>query len=218
MLRYECLVFDHDDTVVRSAETVNYPQFRKVLRELRPGKDLSLADYQLLNADPGFHAMCRDIYGFDDEEMDYMFRDWKEFVKTHIPDPFPGLKSIIQRQKAEGGLICISSHSAEETIIRDWKRNFVVLPDCIYSWELGEKKRKPAPFALRDIMTRYTLCPQQILMIDDLLPGCEMARACQVPFAAAGWSHCVPELAERMRVCSDFYLETVEALEKIVFA
>lgn len=27
MLRYRCLVLDHDDTVVRSAETVNYPQF-----------------------------------------------------------------------------------------------------------------------------------------------------------------------------------------------
>ena len=27
MLNYRCLVLDHDDTVVRSEETVNYPSF-----------------------------------------------------------------------------------------------------------------------------------------------------------------------------------------------
>ena len=42
MLRYRCLVLDHDDTVVRSAETVNYPQFLQLLTALRPGRRLTL--------------------------------------------------------------------------------------------------------------------------------------------------------------------------------
>lgn len=29
MLNYRCLVLDHDDTVVRSEETVNFPAFSK---------------------------------------------------------------------------------------------------------------------------------------------------------------------------------------------
>ena len=32
MLNYRCLVLDHDDTVVRSEETVNYPSFLEALK------------------------------------------------------------------------------------------------------------------------------------------------------------------------------------------
>lgn len=32
-----CLVLDHDDTVVRSEETVNFPAFQAALQQLRPG-------------------------------------------------------------------------------------------------------------------------------------------------------------------------------------
>ena len=35
MLNYRCLVLDHDDTVVRSEETVNYPSFLEALKVLR---------------------------------------------------------------------------------------------------------------------------------------------------------------------------------------
>ena len=34
MLNYRCLVLDHDDTVVRSEETVNYPSFLEALKVL----------------------------------------------------------------------------------------------------------------------------------------------------------------------------------------
>ncbi len=39
MLNYRCLVLDHDDTVVRSEETVNYPSFLEALKVPRPGRD-----------------------------------------------------------------------------------------------------------------------------------------------------------------------------------
>ena len=37
-----CLVLDHDDTVVRSEETVNFPAFRAVLKRLRPETPITL--------------------------------------------------------------------------------------------------------------------------------------------------------------------------------
>ena len=43
-MRYQCLVLDHDDTVVRSAETVNYPAFVEQLHNL--GIDEVLASRQ----------------------------------------------------------------------------------------------------------------------------------------------------------------------------
>ena len=218
MMKYKCLVFDHDDTVVRSAQTVNYPHFRQFLRQLRPNQDLSFRDYMLLSADPGYHEMCRSVFGFNEAEMDAMFLDWKSYVKSHIPEPFAGIGQIIRRQKAEGGIVCVSSHSSVETIRRDWQRNFAILPDQIYSWELGDGRRKPAPFALEDIMRRYALQPAELVMIDDLRPGYQMARACGVDFIAAGWSHPYEELRRIMQEHCDYYLKTVAQLEKFLFA
>ena len=37
MGKYPCLVLDHDDTLVQSESTVNYPAFLKALEALRPG-------------------------------------------------------------------------------------------------------------------------------------------------------------------------------------
>jgi phosphoglycolate phosphatase/pyrophosphatase PpaX len=38
MLKYKCLVLDHDDTVVQSEATVNYPCFLLALEKFRPGE------------------------------------------------------------------------------------------------------------------------------------------------------------------------------------
>ena len=37
MLKYPCLVLDHDDTVVQSEATINYPFFCYILNRFRPG-------------------------------------------------------------------------------------------------------------------------------------------------------------------------------------
>lgn len=83
-------------------------------------------------------------------------------------------------------------------------------PDGIYSWDLPPEKRKPSPYALEDIMNRYHLSPDQLLMVDDMKPGMDMAHACGVAFAAAGWSCGIPEIEKDLRQKSEFYLKTVD--------
>lgn len=216
MLRYPCLVLDHDDTVVQSAETVNFPNFLSVLQELRPGRTFSLEEYMLYSAEPGFHAMCQEIIGFSEEEMEYMFSSWKAYVQTHIPPCYAGFSQIIRRQKEEGGIICVSSHSSNMNITRDYQKNFGIVPDLIFGWEM-EEKRKPDPYTLHEIMRVYGLQPSELVMIDDLKPGYVMAKSAGVPFIAAGWSHTVPELAAMMRKNCDYYIETVAELENFLF-
>ena len=46
MLKYPCLVLDHDDTVVQSEATVNYPYFVYILDRFRPGKTITLRGEQ----------------------------------------------------------------------------------------------------------------------------------------------------------------------------
>ena len=85
--------------------------------------------------------------------------------------------------------------------------------------------RKPAPGTLFDLMKRFDLKPEEILVVDDLKPGYDMARGAGVDFAAAGWAYDVEEIEAFMRNnCDDFmkencdfFLETVEDLRKLLF-
>lgn len=217
MARFRCLVLDHDDTVVQSAETVNYPAFVENIRRTHPERLISFAEFNRHCFDYGFAGMCREVLHLTEEELNAGFEYWKTYVRTHIPPAYRGFDEILRRFRAEGGLICVSSHSGVENISRDYARNFGFQPDAIYAWELGERLRKPNPYALQDIMRRYALQPDELLMVDDMKTGCDMARACGVPFACAGWSHFDPMIIDFMRENSAVYFETVEAFSTYLF-
>ena len=188
MLRYPCLVLDHDDTVVRSEQTVNYPAFLEALRVLRPGMTISLRDFSLWTFREGFAQMCTTHFGLNAQEFQRQYEIWLRYAMTHTPPAFPGFRELFRRYRQEGGIICVSSHSARENICRDYDTHFGFCPDAIYDWNLGPMRRKPAPFALDDIMARYGLSPRELLVVDDLSTGYEMAKARNVSFAWAGWN------------------------------
>ena len=70
MLKYPCLVLDHDDTVVNSTATIHHPCFQLFLDQYRPGMKCSLEDYFVKNFDPGFMPMCRGEYGMSQSTID----------------------------------------------------------------------------------------------------------------------------------------------------
>ncbi len=218
MLKYPCLVLDHDDTVVQSEATIAYPCFVQTLARIRPGVKLTLEEYYLNCSKMVFADMCRTLYGFTDEELYEEYLDWKAFVREHIPDPFPGIGRILERQKAEGGLICVVSHSAQENIHRDYLHHFGFLPDRVYGCDLPEEQRKPSTFALYDIMKRYGFTPEQLLVVDDLALAREMAHAAGVKMAYAAWGKAAfPELVAEMGKDCDFTFDSTEKLEKFLF-
>ena len=211
-MKYKCLVFDHDDTVVNSTATIHHPCFVAYLREFYPGETMSLEDYFLLNFDPGFVPMCRERYGMTDEDLNHEARYWQRYVKDHIPTAYPGIREIMERQKREGGLVCVVSHSFDYNIRRDYQANGLPEPDAVYGWERPEEQRKPHPFPLEDIMARFALGPKELLMIDDLKPGYDMAAAVGVDFAAVGWAYEIPEIECFMRRNRPLYFKKVDEL------
>lgn len=217
MLRYACLVLDHDDTVVRSEATVNYPAFLEVLATLRPGRTLTQEEFTRWCSGRGYTAMCTEHFGFSPEEMELQYQQWKAYVMTHIPPCFDGFPALLRRYRQEGGIICVSSHSAVENITRDYQQHFQMLPDQIYSWDLPAEQRKPAPFALLDIMQRYQLGKEDLLMVDDLQTGYQMAHACGVDFACAAWEPRPADIADFLRQHSTYYLIQVAQLESVLF-
>lgn len=216
MLNYRCLVLDHDDTVVRSAETVNYPAMLDALKLMRPGMTISYRDFMVKCFEQDFFAMCREMFDFTKEEIDYEFELWKAYVRSHIPPAYEGMLPLLSRFREEGGIICVSSHSGVENITRDYKLHFGFVPDQIFGWELLEK-RKPHPFALEEIIRIYELRPDELLMVDDMKTGLHMAQSCKVPFACAGWSHADPAISSVMRRECETYLDSVADLEKFIF-
>ncbi len=218
MLKYPCLVLDHDDTVVRSEQTVNYPCFCEFFKIYRPGASLSLEEYIKGCFCPGFVALCKDRFAMTAEELQQEYRFWQQYVRTHIPEVFPGMEAIIRTQRELGGRICVVSHSAEENIRRDYQVHFGIQPDEIYGCDLPEHQQKPNTYPLEAIMEKYGFHPQELLMVDDLKPGWVMAQRAGIRMGFALWSkQDVPEIAEEMTKCADFTFKTPEALYDFLF-
>ena len=218
MLRYKCLVLDHDDTVVQSMKTLSYPFFCQELEYFRPGTSMTMEDYILQCHKLGFADMCRERFGFTDEEMKLEHDMWMEYILSHIPAPYPGIDRIIRRYKEAGGIVCVVSHSHVDNILRDYDTHFGIRPDRIYGWELPPHQRKPNPWPLEDIMVRYQLTPGDILVVDDMQLACKMAAPLGVQVAYAGWSGMgVAEVDTQMRRICNYTFDTTEALEVFLF-
>ena len=154
MLKYPCLVLDHDDTVVQSEKTIGYPFFCYILDQFRPGQTITLEQFAQDCYELGFAEMCRSRWQFTPKELEDEYLGWMDYVMTHIPDPFPGIGNVIRRQKKEGGVVCVVSHSSVVNITRDYETHFGIQPDVIYGWDYPEELRKPNPFPLLDIMEK----------------------------------------------------------------
>ena len=211
-MKYHCLILDHDDTVVNSTATIHYPSFVAYMKNVRPEIHFSLEEYFNLNFDPGVIPLFRDICGLTDQEIRQEEAFWASYVKDHIPDAYDGIREILWDYKRNGGRICVISHSYSHYIRRDYAHNGLPEPDAIYGWDMEPALRKPNPYAIHEIARRFSFSPDEILVIDDLKPGYEMARAAGVPFAAAGWANDIPQIEDFMRRNCDYYFKTVDQL------
>ena len=219
MLRYPCLILDHDDTVVQSEATVNYPFFCYILDQFRPGTQISLQEYLEGCYHLGFIEMCREKYNFSQQELSEEYIGWKAYVKKHIPEPYDGIKDLICQQKAAGGHVCVVSHSTEETIIRDYRAHFGLLPDDIYGWDYPPHQRKPNPYPLEQIMNKYKLSPEQLLVVDDMKPAWEMASKAGVDIAFAGWGkQDCPAIIQEMSDLCNYSFHKVRDLHQFLFS
>lgn len=218
-MKYKCLCLDHDDTVVNSTATIHYPCFIQYLGEFYPElvSNYTLESYFVKNFHPGVTALFRDEIGLSVEQMAKEEAYWCDYVKDHIPTAYDGIREILMEFRARGGIIAITSHSYKRYIERDYAQNRLPAPDVIYGWDLPSELRKPSPYSVLDVMKRYGLSQREVLVVDDLKPGYDMARVAGVDFAAAGWAYDVSEIESFMRQNCDFYLKDVKDFEKLLF-
>lgn len=218
MLKYPCLVLDHDDTVVQTMKTLSYPFFYLELEQFRPGTTMSLSEYITECYRRGFADMCRECFDFTDEEMVLEHQQWMGYIMENIPEIFPGIERIIHRQKENGGILCVVSHSNSDTIRRDYHAHFGIQPDAIYGWDMEPHQRKPHPWPLQDIMKKYNLRPEEILVVDDAQLACQMADSMGIKVAFAGWDDMgVPEIRKEMEQRCAYSFNSITELENFLF-
>ena len=217
MLKVPCLVLDHDDTTVNSTATVHYPAFVEFMKIRHPEVQMTLEEYFRYNFHPGVIPFFREICGLSEAEMREEEAFWYEYVQRHVPEAYPGIREIIAEQKKQGGKVCVISHSFSENIRRDYRENGLEQPDLVFGWECPPEQRKPSAWPLEQIMKTYEFQPEDLLVVDDLKPGYDMARAAGVPFAAAGWANDIAEIEQFMRENCGLYFKTVQELRQYLF-
>ena len=111
----------------------------------------------------------------------------------------------------------MDSHSYRHYIIRDYSCNHLPEPDLIFGWDLEPDKRKPSPYTVFEIEKRFGLKSKDLLVVDDLKPGYDMARAAGVAIAGAGWANDVPQIESFMKENCDFYFKEVAQLYEFLF-
>ena len=217
--KYKCLVLDHDDTVVDSSASIHYPSFVEYLKIARPhlADKYTLEEYFEKNFHPGILELFTEEIGLDEKELAEEEAFWREYVKNHIPHAYPGMAEIIRDFKVGGGIVAVDSHSVTENIVRDYKANDLPEPDIIYGWDIPKEMRKPSPGTLLDLMEKYSLTPDEILVVDDLKPGYDMAKAAGVDIAAAGWAHNVKGIADFMKENCEYFCHSIDDLREILF-
>lgn len=218
MLKFPCLVLDHDDTVVQSEATVHYPCFCEYLKINRPGQTISFQEYVEACTQMPFADLCKERFHLSDKELVEEYEFWKQYIKDHFPVPFPGISAALHKYREAGGRICVVSLSTEANIRRDYQTHFGFQPDLIFSWDLPEHLRKPSPYALNEIIGRYGYTPSQILVVDDMKHSIAMARAVGCPMAFAGWGRKeFPSICAEMESLCDTAFYSTEDFEKYLF-
>lgn len=218
MLKYPCLVLDHDDTAVKSELTVNYPCFLLALEKFRPGETMEYSEFVDWCFRHEFTDFLRIKYDFTEEELLEEYHMWQDYSKTHIPPAYEGIRELIAEQKKRGGLVCVVSLSSRENILRDYRTHFGIEPDLIFSCDDPRDQRKPNPYPLEQIMARCSLSPSQLLMIDDLPTGPQMAAKAGASSVFAAWSRqeSPAVLASMAKIC-DYTFHSTEDLYKFLF-
>ena len=71
---------------------------------------------------------------------------------------------------------------------------------------------------LERILEEFSLRKEEMLVVDDLKPGYDMARKVHVPFAAAVWANDIPEIESFMRNNCDLYFKRITELNQWLFS
>ena len=216
-LKFKCIILDHDDTTVKSTRELHYPSFLNTLKTMRPEIQMSFEEFYLHCFDPGFDHLMLEKLKLNKEERIVQYNQWQNDTKGLIPEFYDGFIDLLKDYKNAGGIITVASHNDVDQIKNHYQKKAGFIPEMIFGWDMDPLKRKPAPYPVKEILKKYKLSPEEVLMIDDLKPGLIMAKHAGIKFAYAGWAADIKQIEDYMKKEADFFLKTIEDLKNLIF-
>ena len=220
-LRYKCVVLDHDDTVVDSTPMIHHPAYvRYMEKHPRDAPILDLQHWFLMLWEQGYTEYLKSLHLTDEERVEENAM-WKEFAQTKHPKMFPGMLELLTEFKQLGGLLCVCSHSYPEAITRHYSEltDGKLTPDMVFGLELGEEHLcKPSPYPIHRIIERYRLLPEDIVVIDDMKPGFEMAQRAGVDAVGVTYGAGHELVVDRFPEFCKYIVSSVDGLRPILFS
>ncbi|MGV8041414.1 MAG: HAD family hydrolase [Thermoanaerobaculaceae bacterium] len=184
---------------------------------LRPGvTPVDLDGWFVKNFDPGIMAFLVQELGMTPPELAVEHRIWREHTSSATPEFYPGFLDALAAYRAQGGLVTVVSHSESDVIRRHYRAAGHPEPDLVFGWDVEPEHRKPSPWAVHEALRRLQLEPRDLLVVDDLRPGIQMARSAGVDAAAAGWAHDIPVIRDWMQQACVAYFATIGEFAEFV--
>ena len=216
-INYKCAVIDHDDTAVDSSESIHYPIYLEIMSEIRPNIEPLTADgFIEMNRLSGIKRYYTEDLSFDGKEWNDAYDFWVSHpLRKTIPDFYKGFLEMFDLFKSNGGIVAVVSHSDEESIRMHYNSfSSSYLLDKVIGASKDPSNNKPYTLPLRNIIQEFNLSNYDIIVIDDLDPGIDMAVKMDVDTIGVGWSHENPDTFKKK--CK-FYADKVDDLENILF-
>ncbi len=188
-LKKQCLIFDHDDTLINSQETIHYPLFLETMDLLRP--DLpkpSFKDFIVQSNHYGFEDYIRQVYGFSDAEVALEIDMWRTGVLKRQADIFDGLVPILNAFIKLGGILIVYTYSESQMIIRDYQRYFDFLPHEIIGFDQAKHMQKPNRLPILLALAKYGLTSKDCLIVDDMPLLIPTAKRLNMDMVGAHWA------------------------------
>ncbi|EMS10905.1 haloacid dehalogenase family hydrolase domain containing protein [Entamoeba histolytica HM-3:IMSS] len=220
MLKFKCLMLDHDDTSVDSTPNIHYPCYLEFMKTRPNDHILTYQEWFKMLWYKGLFTYYREDLHLSEDEIQQQLNSSRQYTLTHEPAHFfPGFIEMLKEFRRLGGIIGVVSFSDEQNILRHYRSetNGEFVPDIVYGWNKeAPEKCKPYAFPVLDVLEKYHLEKKDILVVDDLLPGLEMAKNAGVKKAGALYGKGHEFLREEMEEHCDFLCETVTDLKNLI--
>lgn len=188
-LKKRALIFDHDDTLVDSQRTIHYPLFLKSLDQLRPYHDKpSFQEFVTRSNQYGFENYIRQVYGFNDAEVEQEILWWRQGVGEAKAEIFDDLKPILNDFINSNGILIVYSYSESHMIIRDYERYFDFVPHEIIGFDQERHLQKPYRLPVLMALHKYQLDPKDCLLVDDMPLLIDTAKRLNMDMVGAHWA------------------------------
>ena len=206
--RLKCTIFDMDGTLTQTNqlifESFNHIAEKYINKRLTPKEIVALFGPPEEEAVENMIGSQHIAVAMDEYYHFYQDRH------NELASMYPGIKELLEFVKSQGVLVALFTGKGRRTTEITLRQfgieqyfDMVVTGDDVDNF-------KPSGDGIRKIMQRYSLQPDEVLMIGDAVADITAARECEVPIASVVWDSYGKEMV--MNAKADFLFHSVVEL------